>query len=86
MFGDICTSHSEIFEWHKRFSEDQEVVAKDERSGRFVTSRTGHVHRFCSILMASSRWNAYLKANSNTFSVCWKGEGRNGRFTEDGDT
>ncbi|GFV73192.1 hypothetical protein TNCV_2374641 [Trichonephila clavipes] len=53
VFGDTCTSHSRIFEWHKLFSEDREV-AEDERSCRSVTSRTGDAHRFCSILITSS--------------------------------
>ncbi|GFX27583.1 HTH_48 domain-containing protein [Trichonephila clavipes] len=45
-FGDNCTSYSQIFEWHKQFSEDQEVVEDDECSSQPVTSRTAYVHRF----------------------------------------
>ncbi|GFY05541.1 hypothetical protein TNCV_4370511 [Trichonephila clavipes] len=45
VFNDNCKSHSHIFEWNKRFSEDQEVDDDDERSDRSLMSRTGHAHR-----------------------------------------
>ncbi|GFV44034.1 hypothetical protein TNCV_3571551 [Trichonephila clavipes] len=54
VFGDNCNSDSQIFEWHKLFLEDWDVVEEDGLSNKPVTSRIGHVHRFCSILMASS--------------------------------
>ncbi|GFX58275.1 hypothetical protein TNCV_4050331 [Trichonephila clavipes] len=54
IFGDNCKSHCQIFEWPKGFSEDGEVAKDDERSSRFVTSRTVDVHLFCWILIASS--------------------------------
>ncbi|GFX92153.1 histone-lysine N-methyltransferase SETMAR [Trichonephila clavipes] len=45
VFGDKCASHSQTCDWHKRFSEDQEIVEDDGHFGRSVTSRTGHAHR-----------------------------------------
>ncbi|GFW83973.1 alcohol dehydrogenase [Trichonephila clavipes] len=48
--GSVCTdnytSHSQLFEWNKGFSEDWEVSEDDESSCRSVTSRTGDDHSF----------------------------------------
>ncbi|GFV11441.1 hypothetical protein TNCV_1695661 [Trichonephila clavipes] len=61
LFGDKCTSHSQIFESGKRFLEDRDVAEDNERSCQSVTSRTRDAHHFCSTLIASSGLNGYLK-------------------------
>ena len=38
--GDDTISRTRLFEWHRRFSEERELVEDDHRSGRPSTSRT----------------------------------------------
>jgi len=37
--GDECLSHTQVFEWFKRFEEGREEIGDDQRPGRPSTSK-----------------------------------------------
>ena len=39
VFGDECLSHSQVFEWFKRFKEGREEIGDDQLPGRPSTSK-----------------------------------------------
>ena len=39
-YGNECLSHTQVFEWFKRFKEGREKIGDDQRPGRPSTSKT----------------------------------------------
>ena len=40
VYGEQCLSHTQVFEWFKRFKEGKEEIGDDQRPGRPSTSKT----------------------------------------------
>ena len=40
VYGDVCLSRTQVFEWFKRFKEGREETGDDQRSGRPSTTKT----------------------------------------------
>ena len=40
VYGDECLSHTQVFEWFKRFKEGREEIRDDQCPGRASTSKT----------------------------------------------
>ena len=40
VYGDQCLSHTQVFEWFKKFKEGRDYVGDDPKSGRPSTAKT----------------------------------------------
>jgi hypothetical protein len=51
VYGDECLSHTEVFEWFKRFKEGRKVIGDGQHCGRPSTSKTdANVEKFGAVV------------------------------------
>ena len=61
---DECLSHTQVFEWFRRFKEGREEIGDDQCPGRPSTAKT-------EANIEKNRWNCSTKSSPEHSSNCW---------------